>query len=224
MNETMFIMQQTADRADLEPGIVYKIRAFFQHPESEQYADDIDAWMHTRYANEHLFDLLLEEKHNGNFDLYMNMVLKKAKRRVNPLYRYGPSAAKWGLTIILGILILDLLIPSHPLKRLVFGINPPAFSFALNTVSTDSEAKTISLEDGTKIELQPHSMVQYPNALSATNRKLKITGSARLAVRGSLENPLQVEAGKYLVQTYNDALIRYEGGRLTVGKYIDEQK
>jgi ferric-dicitrate binding protein FerR (iron transport regulator) len=171
--------------------------------------------MHASNANDHLFDLLCVANRDGTGEPYMNMIIKMAKQRVNPFYRYR-QAIKVGLMAIFVILLLDYFIPVHPLSRLVYGAHPADRTLDQTTVTTDAEARTIWLSDSTRIDLQPHSMARYPNDFSWSTRKLKITGTATITVRGSLETPFKLEAGDYTVQTYKDALIRYENNKLTL--------
>lgn len=215
MKVTMESVRQAAKHADLNPHIANQLRDFFLHLADQDEQNDIDDWMHASPANDHLFDLLCVANKDGTGEPYMNMILKMAKQRVNPLYRYR-QAVIIGLLSIIVILLLDYFIPTHPLSRLVYGTNPADRTLDQTTVTTDTEARTIWLADSTRIELQPHSMARYPNELSWSNRMLKISGTATVMIKGSVETPFRLMAGDFKVETYNDALIRYENNKLTL--------
>lgn len=208
-------VKQAAAYADLTPRIAFQLKNLFLHLVDQDTPNDIDDWMHASTANENLFDLLCVVNREGTGAPYMEMLVRMAKRRANPLYIYR-QALLIGVLAILFILLLDFIIPSHPLSRMVYGANPADRMLDLTTVTTTTESQTFWLADSTKIELQPHSMVRYPNELSWSNRMVKIAGSAIITVRGLIDKPFQVEAGDYKIKIYRDAMIRYENDKLTV--------
>lgn len=208
-------VKQAAAYADLTPQIAIQLKNLFLRLVDQDTPNDIDDWMHASTANENLFDLLCVVNREGTGAPYMEMLVRIAKRRANPLYIYR-QALLVGVLAILFILLLDYFIPSHPISRLVYGAHPADRTLDQNMVSTDTESRTIWLADSTKIELQPHSMARYPNDLSWSTRKVKIIGSAIITVRGSFDEPFQLVAGEYKFETYKDVVIRYENNKLTV--------
>lgn len=207
--------KQAAMYADLTPKIAFQLKNLFLHLVDQDEQNDIDDWLHASAANDHFFDLLCVINKDGTGGPYMEMLVKMAKRRANPLYKYR-DALLIGLLAILVILLLDYFIPTHPLSTLVYGAHPADRTLDQTTITTDKEGRTIWLSDSTKVELQPHSMARYPNELSWTNRMLKIIGSATVTVRGSFDEPFQLVAGEYKFETYKNVVIRYENDKLTV--------
>jgi ferric-dicitrate binding protein FerR (iron transport regulator) len=208
-------VKQAATYADLTPQIAVQLKNMFLHLEDENKPNDIDEWMHASTANENLFDLLCVVNREGTGAPYMEMLVRMAKKRANPLYQYRKTVLV-GLIVILIILVLDFIIPAHPLSRLVYGDHPADRTLDQTTVTTAAEGRTIWLDDSTRIDLGPHSMARYPNELSWSTRKLKITGTATVTVRGSVDQPFRLVAGEYKFETYKDAVIRYENDKLTV--------
>lgn len=215
MQVTIESLRQAAKDADLTPRIAYQLRDFFLELRRETSFKELDDWVHAGAANDQLFELLAESRLDGRLVPNLNLVIKLAKRSVNPFYRYR-EALKIALMALLVILLLDYFIPSHPLSRLVFGEGTTGLALGQTTVHTNSEARTIWLADSTRIELQPNSTAHYPNELSWSNRSLKINGAATITARGSLQNPLQLEAGKYIVQVSDDAVVHYDQEQLTM--------
>lgn len=215
MKVTLDSVRQAAKHADLNPHIANQLRNLFLNLTDPDEQNNIDEWLHASAANDHLFDMLCVANKDGTGEPYMDMITKMAKRRVNPFYRYW-HLIKVGLLAIIAILMLDYFIPTHPLSRLVYGADPSERMLDQTTVTTDAEARTIWLADSTRIDLQPYSMARYPNELSWASRRLTISGSATIAVRGSLETPFKLEVGDYTIQTYKDALIRCENNKLTL--------
>lgn len=208
-------VKKAAKDATFTPAMAKKIRDFFLQKTTKQDHDEIDDWMHYSPANDHLFDVLCEVRGDGDCTPYTNLLIKMAKIRDNPFYKYR-QAILTGLFGLLVLLILDYIIPAHPLSSLVYGANPAERTLDQTTITTDNESRTIWLSDSTKVELQPHSMARYPNELSWTNRMLKVIGSATVTVRGSFDEPFRLVAGEYKFETYKNVVIRYENDKLTV--------
>lgn len=65
----------------------------------------------------------------------------------------------------------------------------------------NSEApKTVILSDGTSIILQPHSVLEYPEAFEADKREVCLTGQAFFEVVRDPERPFLVEAGEIVTR------------------------
>lgn len=215
MNINSEKIKQAATYANLTPQIAGRLRDFFLHTGDKNGEREIDEWMNASPANEHLFDILVEVNREGIGAPQLEMLVKIAKRKTSPWPRIW-RGVKFGLLVLVAILLLDYFIPTHPLSRLVYGVDPADRDLDQTTITTAEASRTIWLADSTKIELQPHSMARYPNELSWSTRKLKIAGNVLVTVRGSLETPFRLEAGEFKIETYKDALIRYENDKLTL--------
>lgn len=208
-------IKEAAAKADLTPRAVNLLNSFFMEHSTKEERDELDIWMNESEANSNFFDLMVEVNMNGVGISSLALMMKLAKREPRKKSKYR-RYIYIGLLVLLGIVILDQVIPSHPVHKLIFGNNPPKHDLLKVTVSTDGESKTMLLPDSSSVEILPHSSIRYQEDFYWGGRLVEVTGSAIFKVRKNNDLPFRVELGDAAVETTRDAIIRGEGGKLTV--------
>ena len=167
--------------ANVTPRAAELIQKFFLDLATQADKDELDAWMNESQANETMFDLMIEANKGGTGAAFISLLMKvtkkdppKPKSRVKKyIYR--------SLLVVVVVLLLDEIMPTHPLTRLMYGPKGP--NFVERTVETGDETKIVYLPDSSRVELMPHSKIGFPNSFFWSPKRVELTGSAKFDVR-----------------------------------------
>jgi len=191
-------MSAVAGYANLTPRAAELLQKFLLELASQQDKDELDEWLNESEANERLFDLLLEKTRGGVGAGILKFLMDHTKKE--PVKK---SKIKFWLNrIAIGIiiaLVLDYIIPSHPLSTLILGDEEP--NFVTKTVEAGDSVKVVWMyPDSTRIELQPHSKLGYSKNLYWYDRKVQLWGTAKFFVTPSKDGWFKVKYGKLWVE------------------------
>lgn len=116
-------------------------------------------------------------------------------RKRSPLRMYYSIAAM--LVLLLGGLWVLWRIPFSPGVRSQLTVIPEGLEEQTNNTS---ESKTIVLEDGTSVVLQPRSTLQYPRHFAQQGRYVYLTGQAFFEVKRDVHRPFLVHTQELITR------------------------
>ncbi|KIC91319.1 FecR domain-containing protein [Flavihumibacter solisilvae] len=209
-------IKEVAKHANLTPRAADLLGRFFLKVTTDEESQELDDWMHESPANDQLFDLMLEFNKDGTGAAYLRL-LNKVTKKPKVKRRFGVGS--WILFILLGsfgIFWIETFIPSRPLSTLFMGSMET--SFIDLTAETGDTTKTVWLFDSTRIELLPHSKLEYPNDFPKKPRRVRLTGSAKFYVHKE-KKPLWVGtiSGNLGLEIHEGVVtLLAEGGNITV--------
>ncbi|ULQ51954.1 FecR domain-containing protein [Flavihumibacter fluvii] len=170
------------------------IQRFFLEVATQAEKDELDEWLNESEANERLFDLLIMATRGGVGAGILKLINDLTKKE--PVKR--SRLKRWLGRIALGLLLLlvvDYLIPTHPLSKLVLGED--GMDFVSTTVEAGDSTRVVWLyPESTRVELQPHSKLGYSKNTYWYKRQVQVWGSASFNIAPSKEGPFKVKSGK----------------------------
>lgn len=180
--------------ANTSPKATELLKKYFLDLATQADKDELDLWLQESAANEALFDLLLRLSPGGGgggilkilIDITDKVPVKKSR------WKWWANRIAIGIALLL---LLDYLIPSAPVTRLLFGSD--GIDFATTTVEAGDSVRVVWLyPESTRVELQPHAKLGYSKNLYWYQRNVRLWGNARFDVAPSKEGPLRLHAGK----------------------------
>lgn len=180
--------------ANTSPKATELLKKYFLDLATQADKDELDLWLQESAANEALFDLLLRLSPGGGgggilkilIDITDKVPVKKSR------WKWWANRIAIGIALLL---LLDYLIPSAPVTRLLFGSD--GIDFVTTTVEAGDSVRVVWLyPESTRVELQPHAKLGYSKNLYWYQRNVRLWGNARFDVAPSKEGPLRLHAGK----------------------------
>lgn len=175
-------LEEAAVAADLNPRVSQLLRDFFLKLATQADKDELDLWLNATDANSEFFDLLLEANNEGTNTATIALIIKHTK---NPARKKSwIKRILWGLLLLsLVILLINHLLPSHPMDDMLSGAKFGETTLGIDSVSTGATGKTVWLFDSTRVEMGPNSKIRYPEELSWHRRKIQVFGQATIYMR-----------------------------------------
>ena len=208
-------MEEAAASADLNPRISQILRDFFLKLATQSDKDELDQWLNATDANSEFFDLLLEANNEGTNTATIALIIKHTKnpaRKKNWLKRI-----LWGLLVFsLVILLINHLLPSHPMDDTLLGAKFGETTLGLDSVSTGVTGKTVWMFDSTRVDLGPNSKIRYPEELSWHRRKIQVFGQATIYMRRKKFDDFLVVYGKIEERFNKDYRITCDSTKLNI--------
>ncbi|ULQ52141.1 FecR domain-containing protein [Flavihumibacter fluvii] len=190
---------EVAVHANLTPRASFLLQRFFLEVATQQEKDELDEWMNESEANERLFDLLIPASRGGvgaGFIKLLNDLVKKEPPKKPGRFK------KWMIRVAIGLLVvllIDEIIPSHPLTRLIYG--PDGRNFVTKTVEAGDSTRVIwLLPESTRVELQPNSKLGWSDNMYWYDRKVQLWGSASFVIAPSENQQFKVKSGKMWIE------------------------
>lgn len=111
----------------------------------------------------------------------------------------------------------------------------PGSSTSLAITTLDTQLKTITLPDGTKVTLNKESKLEYPSAFDENAREVTLTGEAFFDVQHDASKPFIVRTGNFVTKVLGTAFnirayakdsllqVTVESGKVQVNSENDQQ-
>lgn len=208
-------IEEAAVSADLNPRISQILRDFFLKVATQADKDELDQWLNATEANSEFFDLLLEANNEGTNTATIALIIKHTK---NPARKKSwIKRILWGLLVFyLVLLLINHLLPSHPMDETLTGSKFGEIALGLDSVSTGATGKTVWLFDSTRVELGPGSKIRYPNELSWHRRKIQVFGQATIYMRHKRFDEFLVVYGKIEERFNEDYQVTCDSTKLII--------
>lgn len=172
-------LEDAAVSADLNPRASQLLRDFFLKVATKADKDELDQWLNASDANSDFFDLLLEANNEGTNTAAIALIIKYTKKPIRK--KSWLKRILWALLgFSLVMLLINHLLPSHPMDDFLSGAKFGESTLGLDSVSTGTTGKTVWLVDSTRVDLGPGSKIRYPNELAWHRRKIQVFGQATI--------------------------------------------
>ncbi|GAO42328.1 hypothetical protein [Flavihumibacter petaseus] len=202
------LIKEAAARIDLTPEISGIMQRFFLETSTRAERNRLDRWLHEQEGNFEFFDLMVDFTCEGTGGAAISALIrntKKSPRKRSPFWKWFWRIFLGGLALIIFILWLDHIMPSHPLTRLVKGHPVKAENFGDSTTRANNVPVTLWLPDSSHVVLHPGASLTYSHGWYGGVRRIYLNGAARISVKKTDSFGIFTYYGDYAFRVYSGA-------------------
>lgn len=172
------------------------IAAIINGTASDAEKEQISQWLKADPGNQKLFDLLIQRGFNvsaGNAESFRQQIyertrVKIAKQESKRAVRLWQWTAAASVILLIGVSVLFTLKNTNQSQQII------------ETKCPEGSRSTITLADGTLVELNSGSSISYPSRFAGKSRNVLLKGEAFFKVVSDKSRPFIVRAGNISVR------------------------